>query len=459
MKPCVIGIDLGTSSVKAIQLGLDGEITKARVQYSGNGCSFWYAAVVTALQRFNLRGAVAVGLTGQVGTYVVDGKTVIGWEEAVGNEELQELLAHFDREFFIREIGMPHPGLISYPVPRLRYITRHFPKVKCVFQPKDDLYRKLTGILVTDPCSMRGLANPHTGKYSRRLVSYLGIDESVLPPLCGVTQAAGNVTAAAAEETGLPLGIPVYCGCNDFFASVLGTGIKREDELFDITGTSEHFGKLTPLLDPDTSLVCGPYLEGFVHYGVTASSGVSIEFGMRHFGFDGISLERMIRTKPPVFLPYLNGERAPIWDSDARGVFFGIQADTDRDSMGYSVLEGIVFSLFQIYEKLDCPEIKKIIISGGAAGNQTLNRMKASLFGVPVIQRKESDTSALGAALLALSGTNLSESLPQEATKGPDTDPVTEPEAALHDFLQKRYRIYRELYPSLKQSFKDFGRI
>ncbi len=229
---------------------------------------------------------------------------------------------------------------------------------------------------------------------------------------------------------------------NDFYCSLCGMGLHAGD-LFDITGTSEHLGCIEPTLHADTPMVSGPYLDGFVHYGVTASGGTSLQFGMDNFGFADVDILSALDRRAPVFLPYLNGERAPIFDGDARGSFFGIASGCDRQDLAYAVLEGNVFSLYSIYKALGEPAIRRMVVSGGAAKDRVLCQLKADLFGCPVLALRESDTSALGAAMLA--GAPIPEHVgdlysPQD----------------LRRRLLPRFAVYEALYPALKQHFKTW---
>ena len=432
----ILGIDLGTSSVKAL-IVRDGEIiAKAKAGYDEISPEGWYAALCRALRTLDLSRIAAVGLSSQVGTYIIDGRDVIGWNAPIGREELCELTARYTKADFIREIAMPHPQIISYPLPRLLHITRHY-GARAVCQPKDFLCQKLTGRLVSDPWSWRGLYHPARGM-SDFFLRELGIT-AALPPILPPDAIAGEIHA---PETGIPDGTPLHIGMNDYYCSLLGMGV-TEGDLFDITGTSEHLGSIGPQLYPDTPMVSGPYLHGFVHYGVTASGGPSMDFGMENFGFTDVDIRRSLDRRAPIFLPYLGGERAPIFDSDARGSFFGISAGCDRRDLAYAVLEGNVFSLYSIYQALGEPACRRMLVSGGAAKDPVLGQLKADLFGCPVHALREGDTSALGAAILA-------------GAERPQGDIVCYPPGGLRERLLPRYTIYASLYPALKTKFKQW---
>ena len=449
----ILGIDLGTSSVKMIYD--DGKrIHKVKEKYDSISPEGWMAAIKKCAAQLNLSSLRAVGLSSQVGTYLVDFKDVISWNDNCGKDELDEILATISREEFIREIGMPHPKIISYPLPRLLYIKKHYPEAKTVCQPKDLLCKMLCGKLVSDKFSMRGIADLTSCKYSEDMLTRLDLCGITLPALCEPWDTVGKVTSAGSEISGIPEGAPVIVGCNDFFSGLIGMGIIGEGDAFDITGTSEHLGLLTAALpEKDDSLVCGPYFAHNVHYGVTQSSGKSLDFGMELYDFKSLDIEKCLSKNPPIFLPYVNGERAPIWDTKARGVFFGIGEGCDKETLAYSTLEGVCFSIYHVYETMESPSITSLTVSGGASKNAIMNKMKASLFNCPVYVPEETDSSAFGAMILALVGTGECESIQKAIEQNCKKDISATPNGSLATRLRARFEIYKTLYPSLKDNF------
>ena len=126
----VLGIDLGTSSVKVLQRYADGTVIKSKRSYNGIGTGEWWNAVCRALSEVALQDVEAMGLSSQVGTYIIDGQDVIGWDSGIGAEELTQIKKQYGRELFLKEISMPHPNIVSYPIPRLKYIREHYPNAK-----------------------------------------------------------------------------------------------------------------------------------------------------------------------------------------------------------------------------------------------------------------------------------------------------------------------------------------
>lgn len=459
MRGDILGIDLGTSSVKLLLLHSDGTRQKSRAVYRGAPPEAWLAGIAEAANGLKLQSVCAIGLSAQVGTYLVDDKHVLSWFDKAGRDELAQIRACHSPDSFLRELAMPHPSINSYPIPRLLYLCRQFPGLHSVCQPKDFLCKILTGNWVTDKYSWRGLANPVTGQYSDYFLDYLGVDRRILPNLMDSAACAGLVTDQAAKNVGLPQGVPVYVGMNDFFASLLGMGAICPGDGFDITGTSEHLGVIRDTLAIQTAMVSGPFLSGYVHYGVTASSGPSLAFGLREFGLADLQWEQCLESGPPIFTPYLNGERAPIFDSDATGVFLGVTENCTRQAMAYSVMEGIAFCLRQIYENLGSPRVERFVVSGGAAKNAVLNRLKAELLDAALVMSEENDTSALGAAMLAAVGCGQYSDLSHAVLSLCHYAESVVPIGLGKDKLLNRYEIFKQIYPSVKNLCKQFREV
>ena len=162
---------------------------------------------------------------------------------------------------------------------------------------------------------------------------------------------------------------------------------------------------------------------------------------------------------PPIFLPYLKGERAPIYDENAKGVFFGITDKTDKKLMAYSVLEGIVFSLYDIAQSLSVEKAKELICGGGSANDMVMAKIKAELFNCDIVGVLNNETSALGAAMLAGVGAGEFKNLKQAAEAIVKYKTITEPDGSLREILLKRFAIYKSLYANLKQTFVDFSNL
>lgn len=460
MEKYYLGIDIGTSSVKLLLSTKDGKTLSVKSEYKANTIDGWCDSVKKGIEKIKeticLSSVCAVSLSSQVGTYITDNGDIIPWFSSAGENELKEIKSQCDDEYFVKEIGMLHPDLISYPLPRLLYIKRKFPNTKSVFMPKEAIIYQLTDNLVTDTFSQRGICNPLKNEYSKSLLKRFDI-RFKLPKILNPTDVAGYITQKASKAFGLPEGIPVYVGCNDFYAGLLGLGVLKENEVFELSGTSEHIGVVSKERI-DGNIISSKYFNGYVTYGGTKSSGISCDFAIENFGIDGLN-ENFSVSNQPVFLPYLKGERAPIYNENAKGVFFGITDKTTKQDMAYAVLEGVVFSLFHISENLPIDGQSKIITGGGSAADRLMAKLKAELFDCEVVRVDENNSSALGAAIIAMVGDKVFGSFQEAALTIVKYISVAKPEKIYREKLLKRFEIYKELYKNLKNEFDYFSKL
>lgn len=460
MKNYYLGIDIGTSAAKLLLATTAGETLCVKSEYQTNDISGWCHAIKQGLAELSravhLSSVCAVSVSAQVGTYITDKNNIVPWYSHAGECELKQIRSECSEDYFIKEIGMQHPELISFPLPRLMYIQRNFNDIASVIMPKEAIVYDLTECLVTDVFSQRGIAHPEKKEYSQEILTRFHINFR-LPKILHPTDLAGLITERASKMYGLSAGTPVYVGCNDFYAGLLGMGVFKENTVFELSGTSEHIGVITKER-MSGQMISGKYFNGYATYGGTKSSGVSCDFAIKQFGVDGFN-EGFSITDQPIFLPYLRGERAPIYHENARGVFFGITDQTTKRDMAYAVLEGVVFSLYHIGESLPISGISTMITSGGSAKDKLMARLKADLFDSEILCAKENNASALGAAIIAMVGDQAFDSLEQAVSSVVRYTSVAKPDGSLRAKLLTRFEIYKNLYISLKDQFDAFAKI
>lgn len=451
-----LGLDLGTSSLKGIYKIPGGSSFTQKVSYTENTVDNW----LSAFEQFFIempadirKNTCAISISSQVGTYITKDNSVIPWFSDAGKKELDEIKSIITDNEFSAALGMKHPDIISYPLPRLLYLKKYNLCNKLVM-PKEFLIEYLTGNYVTDYFSMRGLAHINRG-YATELLKKLGLSPQ-LPKLCSPFESAGTLLPRLAKKYGLPENIKVYSGCNDFFAGLIGMGIYEIGSAFDISGTSEHFGVITDSLTD--APVSGAYFNGYCSYGGTKASGISCDFAIDNFGRE-IDISLANNPSTPIFLPYLQGERAPIYDENARGIFFGITADTTKNQLAYAVFEGVVFSLYDIANSIGnlTPDI--LICGGGSAKDSAMNRLRAELIGCDVKAVCENNASALGASMMAMVGSGVYSDLPECIKSNVSYLPVIKHTGEFTTILRKRFDIYKGIYKSLKPEFKKFREI
>ncbi|HPD14746.1 MAG TPA: FGGY family carbohydrate kinase [Planctomycetota bacterium] len=329
---------------------------------------------------------------------------------------------------------------------------------------------RLTGEFCTDPTqvALSGLVDIRDPwRWNEALCERLAIAADRLPRVAGADEVIGTVTRTAARETGLNPGTPVVCGCGDVPASALGAGAAEPGTVIYVAGSTDCVAVPTCAPTPDRRWVNSAYIPRglWLPIGTTTSSGVSVEWFCRELlgqpGAEGLrSLTELAQQAPPgagglLYLPYLQGERTPIWDPKARGSFFGLSTATTRADLARSVLEGTAFALRQVVACLETvlgSPLAEIRSVGGGTRNPLWNQIKADVLGKRLAVLEFQETSALGAALLAAVGAGLCESFAAaaRAARAANRVRLIEPHAsrtASYDYL---FRLFAGLYPATR---------
>ncbi len=502
----ILSIDSGSSSTKVCLFDTAGNLvalervrTEMRSTDRGGSAreydvdSWWKAAVQgisTVLGTSSIKGGsiIAVGLTGQIGTHIfLDRSTgepllpAISWQDSRAAAEAFRLREEYPDLVLDTLLGLHLPPGTAWPIPRLLWLKSHHPEILgknyILLQTKDYIGYRMTGRLKTDVLSLRGLVDPGSGSVHPRLAEeILGIPDIMqhLPEVAEPTGSLGMITYEASVLLGIPEGTPVITGTGDFHASLMGTGIIDGSSGFNITGTSDHIGRMVPSdelipRDPRLGLYPGIMPGWNIWYGATSSGGGAVQWFLdtiahRSAGESIASyVQRMLepssRFSRLIFLPYLNGERAPVWDAQARGTFLGISLAHGEPHFLRAVLEGVAFSLYDCLSIIheDSSTRLPIRISGAASGDRVWNQMKSDVFGVPVTRMECCESTGLGAAVLASVGVGLYNSCIDGVSNMVRTAEEYLPDRDLHSEYEQVFRIYRETYQALKPVFFDLA--
>lgn len=325
------------------------------------------------------------------------------------------------------------------------------------------LAHRLTGRLAVDRTSagLSGMmAMGREDAFSARLCGLAGVELGRLPTVLRCSDVVGGVTRAAARTTGLRTGTPVVIGTGDAAAAAFGAGLAGPDRALCVLGSSDNVvtASRTPALDPHACNMAHCVDGCWVSIATATSTGTSVDWFAREFlsrHATGRDVVRLAAKSPPgargvVFLPYLQGERTPVWDPGARGVFYGLTASTTREDMARAVLEGCAFAFRQVVQTR--PGRPKLLVVGGVAQSRPQVQMRASVVGRPLHVMAFQETAALGAAMLAGLGAGVYRS-PRAAIAATDalreTRPIR-PEGAERRVYEERFRTYEGLYPALK---------
>jgi len=336
---------------------------------------------------------------------------------------------------------------------------------------------RLTGRIAMDKsnASLTGLARMgREERFSARLVERFGLDGGKLPEVLPSAAVAGCVTARAARATGLPRGTPVVMGAGDAPAAAFGAGLAHGDKIFCVAGSSDCAVLATSTPPTDSRFAnCAYCVEGaWVSIATQTSTGAAVAWFARSLlppGAGAADVERVARGSAPgaggvIFLPYLQGERTPHWDPLARGVFFGMSLATGRSEAARAVLEGTALGLREAIEALEASYGRRgarMFAVGGSTRNRLWMQIKASALNRPIHVLEFQEFSTLGAALLAGLGTGVYKSASSafRATAALRRYRTVHPVPGWRRLYAEAYPVYRRLYGSLKRDFRMLGEL
>ena len=489
-----LGIDLGTSSAKALLLREDGVVAGTcsgeypilipSVGWAEQDPSSWWLAVTSAVRRVLAETGIAtrdiagVGLSGQMhGMVPLDEsrevvRPAIIWPDQRAMEYVDHVYEVFGKDVFGRITLNPlSPG---FQLATLLWMRDHEPpnyrRLAKVILPKDFIRFRLTGTLGTEisDASSTLLFDTTARRWSTKIIETLRLDESHFPVLSESLDVVGGVTAAAAEETGLAAGTPVIAGGSDQPMQAIGNGLTAPGRLSLTTGTGGQLFSVVeqPVFNPDlsTHTFCNVLPGTWYVMAATLSAGLSLSWFSENVAhgerFDALSAEAAVippGSEGAFFLPYLAGERTPHLDPDARALFFGLTLKHTRAHMTRAIMEGVAYSYrdcLAVLEKLGI-RADRMIASGGGARSALWLQIQADVLGRELHTSSVREQASYGAALAAGVGVGAFSDIPAACAELlPGEGQVIHPDPARRRFYEKCYPIYRDLYLSVR----PFGR-
>jgi len=335
---------------------------------------------------------------------------------------------------------------------------------------------RLTGVVAMDfsNASTTLLFDIARRKWSEELCTVMGVPMAKLPDAVGSWEVVGEVTPEAAGDLGLKRGVPVVAGGNDSACSMLGAGVIEPGMVLESIGTSIIFAYVNdrPVFDARLMNRCHVVPRRWFNLAGMSTPGAAYRWFREELGQQEKQLaaerdtdpytllDEAADTSPPgarglTFLPYLSGERSPIWDPQARGVIFGLTLSHTRKDLIRSILEGgayVVFDNMEVFTKRGV-DIKEIRITGGGAKSRVWRQIMADVLGVPLQIPSTVETATLGAAILAGCGAKIFKT-PQEAVNRlVKVEEAEKPRANQHTIYVKRFQLFKKIYDSLRDCF------
>ncbi|MEQ3553189.1 FGGY family carbohydrate kinase [Pseudonocardia nematodicida] len=440
----LLGIDLGTTSVKAAVYTSDGSRVAAAARrhvtrrpapgHAEQDPADWWAGLTGVVAELDASGALrdldGIGVCSQVNTHLVtdvDGVVLhpaITWQDgrcAAVAGTLTERLSEQDRTRVRGGLGTVDA---SHPAARAAWLAEHRPDVwsrtASLLAPKDWLLAGLTGSAVADPISSIGLVGPD-GTHPDWLDLLVPGLRALLPPLADPASVAGSTTGAG----GLPAGVPVAVGTMDAWSALLGGGVAAPGDAIDVAGTSEVVAMAAP--GPGGTapgIVTFPEWRGLhVHAGPTQAGGDALTWAAGVLGGTPGDLISLAATAEPgdlLFLPQLAGERAPVWDPALRAHWLGAGFGTGRAELARAVLEGVAHAARHVLGPLETAAggpAASLAACGGGAHSDLWCQIKADVLDRPLRRTTERDAGVLGAAMLAGLAVGTGTSVPELASR------------------------------------------
>ncbi|MFL5759280.1 MAG: xylulokinase [Thermomicrobiales bacterium] len=499
MEEALLGLDLGTSAVKALICDERGRVLgRGHAEHPINrpvpGAAeqdpedWWQAVKVATWQALAGRGSskiAAIGLTGQMhGTILLDRHDrpvlpAIIWADARSRAEVEAITATIGSPRLIQITGSPLAT--GFQAATVKWVQRNYaqkwPSVRRILLPKDYLRLRLTGDFATDPsdASSTLLLDLNTRQWSEQMLDTVRIERSMLPAILPSAAITGTLTGEAANELGLSSGVPVIAGGGDAPCGALGAGIVDPNSMLLTISTGGQ--ALVPSDSPkiDTSGRMHTYCSalnrpGWYQMGATLVAGLAMKWLRDEvFALDDESgydeMTRLAAMAPPgasglIFLPYLIGERTPHMNPTARGMFIGLTASHGRAHLTRAVMEGVTFALFDAYDVLRQAGASpaSVVLAGGGAKSGLWQELVADVFDMTIVPLKTAEQSARGAALLAGEGVGWFNAA-STAASWVEYGPAVTADSSDHEIYSQLLPMYRDAYAKHIDDFERLAQI
>ena len=481
-----LGIDIGTSAVKAVLVDQGGtvvgesraplDISRPHPLWSEQDPADWWSAVNTAVAQLESgprRKVQAVGLTGQMhGAVLLDKarrvlRPAILWNDGRSARECEELLRREPRAHALTG----NPILPGFTAPKLAWVRKHEPDVwgalDLVLLPKDYVRLRMTGEAASDLSDAAGTLWVDVGAraWSPEMLAATDLDIGNMPRLVEGTEQTGVLRAELAEAWGMDR-VPVAGGGGDNAAGAVGVGVIHDGDALLSLGTSGVIFAATETFRPNVGGTVHTFchaLPGRWHQmSVMLNAASCLDWTAALTGRTGVAemladLQKSGATDTPeLFLPYLTGERTPHNDPLAKGVFFGLTPSTDPRALALATLQGVAMALADGLDVLmeAGTRFDAISVIGGGSRSTYWGVILASALGKPLVYRDGGDVGpSYGAARLAR--LCIGDGNVDDVCTSPPIHAVIEPDRAMADLLAAKRMRFKRLYQTLKPLFAD----
>lgn len=486
-----IGIDLGTSSVKLLLVAADGTILNSvtqtyKVSYPKDGWSEqnpedWYSGVIGGIMRLLIgqdKSAVkGIGVGGQMhGLVILDDNDKVIRPCILWNDGRTEKQTAYLNEVIGRKVLSERTANIAFAgftAPKILWLKENepenFKRIDKIMLPKDYIVYRLTGVHATDYSDASGtlLLDVKNKRWNADMLELCGINEKQMPALYESYAPVEKLLASVKSELQLSDNVTVCAGAGDNAAAAIGTGTINEGDCNISLGTSGtvFISNDSFSVDGNNALHSFAHANGKYHLMGCILSAASCNLWWmdnvlktKEFSAEQCGADELRGKNDLMFLPYLMGERSPHNDVNARGAFIGLRPTTTRTQMTLAVMEGVAYTLKDCVEvaKSCGIEIKSTRICGGGAKSPLWRQIIADVLNVPVETPKTQEGPAYGGAMLAMVACGEYVNIQSAAAQLIKITQTVLPEQNAVEGYNKRYAIFRQLYPALKDVYKNF---
>jgi xylulokinase len=488
-----LGGDLGTSALKLIVTDERGKVLASvseayplsfpKTGWSEERPEDWWKALEKGLSELGkkvplaeirgmafdgqMHGLVALGRNGKVL------RPAILWNDSRSVREVRYLNEKIGKKTLLRETGnIAYPG---FTAPKILWMKKNeptlFKKIAHLLLPKDYLVYRLTGIYATEVSDASGtlLFDVRHRRWSKKMMALCSVKEEFLPPVLESGERVGTVRKDIASSLALNPQAFVLAGAADNAAAALGLGVIREGQCNLSVGTSGtvFIASKTFHQDPHGAIHAFCSADGgYCLLACSLSSASCLKWlnedilKTTDFAGEQAKIKSSDLGKNEVyFLPYLMGERSPINDPYARGVFAGLSLSTKREDLTQAVLEGVAFALrdsLRVCASLGI-QVLESSLTGGGSQSPLWRKIFADVFGIPLSTASDAAGPAFGMILLSLVSDHVYPDLPTAVKSLLPTGRKILPDPKKVRLYEDRYRRFRKLYPALKPVFPSLA--
>lgn len=480
-----LGIDIGTSGVKAVVISADGNVagqgtaaltvSRPHDLWSEQAPEDWWAATEAAVRAIDpavRRSVRGIGIAGQM-----HGATLLGaddrplrpailWNDGRSYAECEEMEAAVpDLHAIAGNLAMP-----GFTAPKLAWVRKHepeiFDQIRTVLLPKDYVRLRMTGDKASDMSDSAGTLWLDVAKrdWSDTLLAATGLGRDQMPRLFEGSEIAGVLRPEVAEVWGMAP-VPVVGGGGDNAAGAVGVGVVSDGDALLSLGTSGVIFIATKDFRPNPGRAvhafCHCLPEMWHQMSVHLSAAACIDWVAKLTGaanapelFTRAESTGPARSKE-VFLPYLSGERTPHNDALVRGAFLNLDYETTPGTLAQAVLEGVAFALADGLDALRDAgtQVSQLSVIGGGARSAYWGRIISAAVETPLVYLRGGEVGpALGAARLAQVAIDQAD--PAMVCAPPPVERVVEPQAADIELLAPKKAAFREAYPHISPKMK-----